>query len=410
MAFKRTDVITEEEAAQLPLPLDLFEPSREVRPEYNIGKFAGVIFTSPYAKNVREARTHSWTVTNGDQKLDASLTITPLVGLKTPTTTTLRVYLALIQVWEHMGRPEDGIVQFSARQLAAVIGWKWAGKDTAERIYDHLKVLSGTSLSWVLAYTRKDKKIDEIYDDMSILASASYRKRNQLFEPEKFSTVQRIRFNPDLVENMLAGHVRPLNYEAFRQIGNDTNANLYTRLDIFLATNPKYERRAFELLTEDLGLTGARYKSRRARKAKLKEFEKELDGVALLKGQLKLAVQETADKQDWKLVAWKVERALPKRKYVKPTNDAEFAEYLADEIIDEIRSQPQAGTPRRGYIVFLCKLYEERLVREALSIAKADYRGNVKTTLVAVFVSELKRAVKAQGLEWPEKHDAKDAR
>ena len=94
-------------------------------------------------QNVKEVRTYSWQVVNGDQSLDASLTVTPLVGLKTPTTTTPRVYLALIQVWEHMGQPEDGIVQFSARQLAAVIGWRWAGADTANRIYDHLKVLSG---------------------------------------------------------------------------------------------------------------------------------------------------------------------------------------------------------------------------------------------------------------------------
>ena len=34
---------------QLPLPLEIFTPNDVVRPEYNIGKFAGIIFMSPYA-------------------------------------------------------------------------------------------------------------------------------------------------------------------------------------------------------------------------------------------------------------------------------------------------------------------------------------------------------------------------
>jgi len=72
-------------------------------------------------------------------------------------------------------------------------------------------------------------------------------------------------------------------------------------------------------------------------------------------------------------------------------------------VIADIKQQPQAGNPRRGYIIFLCKLYPEQLIREALSIAKSDYRGSVKTSLTAVFVSELKRAVEAKGLLWPEK-------
>jgi hypothetical protein len=405
MKFTRNDQpLTEEEAAQLPLPLDLFEPSREVRPEYNIGKFAGVIFTSPYAKNVREARTYNWQVVNGDQTLDASLTITPLLGLKTPTTTTLRVYLALIQVWEHMGRPADGVIQFSARQLAAVMGWRWGGTDTANRIYDHLKVLSGTSLEWALAYTTKDGKLDELYSDMSILSSASYRKRGQLFEPEKFSTVQKIRFNPDLVENMLAGHVRPLNYEAFRKIANDTAANLYTRLDLYLHQKPRWERRAYELLTDELGLTGTRYERRKHRHAKLKEFVAELDGVALFSGTLRLSIEETADGTDWKLVAIKEPRAaLPSRRrpLIKPVNDEQTAKHIADELIAAIKRQPRGGDPKRGYFEFLCRLYPERLLRDAFSLAKADYQGKIKKTLTHVFVAEVKRLVQENpSLEW----------
>ncbi len=385
------------------IPIGLFEPSKEIRPEYNIGKFAGKIFVSPYAKDVKEIRKYQWQVVDGDQSLDASLTITPLTGQKTPTTTTLRVFLALIQVWEHIGFPEDGIVRFSARQMCNVIGWSWAGTDTASRIYEHLKILSGTSISWVLAYQSKDGGLNKLYADMSILSSASYRQRGSLFEPEKFSIVQKIRLNPDLVDNMLAGHVRPMNYEAFKKIGNDTTAVLYTCLDLYLHKKPKWERRAEALLSDDLGLTGKRYEKRFNRHAKLKEFVRELDGVALFSGMLRLAIEETADGKDWKLVARKTKATLLKRQrpVAKRIATKEHAEIIAADLIEMIERQPQSGKPRRGYIEFLCGLYPEPLLRQALSIAKADYQGNIKKTLTHVFVSEIKRAVQENpNLQW----------
>lgn len=403
MEFKRSspaNALTEVEAEQLPLPLDLFEPSREVRPEYNIGKFAGVIFVSPYAKSVRETRFYSWRIREGNEQLDASLTVTPLQGHKTPTTTTLRVYLALIQVWEHQGKPETGVIQFSARQLAAVIGWRWGGAETAERLFEHLKVLSGTSLSWVLAYQRADGGLDQLYSDMSILSSADYLKRSSLFQPQKFSAVQRIRFNPDLVENMLKGHVRPLNYEAFRQIANDTTANLYTRIDLYLAKKRKWERRSLPLLRDELGLGGKRYDHRFNRHAKLKEFVRELNGVELLNGKLELTIADTADGEDYKLVARKLPRIQPKPRLLKPVNDIEKARYLAEYVCEEIRRQPKGGSPKQGYIEFLCRLYPENLIRDALGLAKADYRDTVKKTLTHVFVSEVRRLVYERHLRW----------
>ncbi|OAO03113.1 hypothetical protein A8B75_00955 [Sphingomonadales bacterium EhC05] len=385
------------------IAISLFEPKKEIRPEYNIGKFAGVIFASPYAKNVNEIRKYNWQVVDDDQTLDASLTVTPLTGQKTPTTTTFRVFLALIQVWEHIGFPEDGIVRFSARQLCNVIGWRWAGTDTANRIYEHLKILSGTSISWTLAYQSKDGQLSKLYDDMSILSSASYRQRGSLFEPEKFSIVQKIRLNPDLVDNMLAGHVRPMNYVAFKKIGNDTTAVLYTCLDLYLHKKPKWERRAVALLSSDLALMGKRYEKRFNRHAKLKEFVRELDGVALFTGTLRLAIEETADGKDWKLVARKEKTASPKRQrpIVKSVTSEEEAEMLADELIEMILRQPRSGKPNRAVIKFLCKLYPQPLLRQALSVAKADYQGKIKKTLTHVFVAEIKRAVQEHPkLQW----------
>ncbi len=50
-------------------------------------------------------------------------------------------------------------------------------------------------------------------------------------------------------------------------------------------------------------------------------------------------------------------------------------------------------TQKEGYIEFLFMLYPESLIRDALGLAKADYRDSVKKTLTHVFVSEVKRLV-----------------
>ena len=84
----------------------------------------------------------------------------------------------------------------------------------------------------------------------------------------------------------------------------------------------------------------------------------------------------------------------PKRRPLPPSHTEEEADILADELISLIKQAPRAGNPHRGYIVFLCKLYPEHLLRRALSTAKADYHGLVKKTLTHVFVYEVEILVK----------------
>lgn len=396
MKFDReTDrALTVEEAEQLPLPLDLFEPNRALRSEYNIGKYAGIIFTSPYAKDVKETRKHSWEVTNGEEKVNASLTVTPLSGQKTPTTTTLRVYLALLEIWNMVGRPESGEIQFSARQLCQVIGWKWSGKDSANRISEHLSILAGTKLNWALAYKNKNKETEKMRSGMHILQSDDYRERAQLFKEEKFTAVQRVRFNSDLIENILAGHVRPVNHDEIRKIANDTIANLYMRLDAYLYKKPKWERRSLELLTEELGLIGDRYQKRFIRHAKLKEFVEALNGAKMMTGTLKLSIAETADGKDWKLVARKImpKKALNKPPRVKKINSTEDATFMMEDIVATLAKHPRAGKPNRGFILFLCEVYPRTLMDNALALAKADFKDSA-ISLTAVFISEVRRLV-----------------
>jgi hypothetical protein len=387
------------------IQMELFAPPKVARPEYNIGKNANSIFSSPYARDLYEEKHETRVIKHKDgTQTQGSLHIVPLANRKRPTTTTLRVYLGLGQLWENLNRPEDGVVEFSGRQLAHVMGKRWQGQHTSNLISEHLEILEYTKIEFAFTYKHKNGDYDEYTDPIKIISSGRYVAQHRRQSGDAFRQLHRYTLHPELVKNMLQNHVRPLNYQTFIALKNDISASLYTQIDLYLSGKPKYERRSFELLTIDLGYQGERYKSRRARHAKLKELVADLDGRELVHGKLSLTINPTKDNSDWKLTARKIPRIEPKRRpHIKPVNDIEHAEYLAEQVIADIMSQPRSGTPRLGYIIYLCRLYPENLIRDALAIAKADYRGSVRTTLVSVFVFELKRAAIAKGLLWPEK-------
>jgi hypothetical protein len=388
---------------RLPIQLSFMEPDPVVRPEYNVGKFAGIIFTSPYAKNLDRPRVHQWVIPIAEgRNLNASLTITPQYGNQTPTTTTLRVYLGLVQIWTNSGRPEDGVVNFSARQLATIIGWKWNGTLTAQRIAKHISILKSTGLTWQWSYRRPEGDTEQLMSDVSILSSTRYLKRELLEKEQLYVASQRVRFNPDLVDNMLKGHVRPMNYEALRAIPNDTTLNLYALLDLYLTRKPRWERRSLELLRDELKLEGKRWEKRNIRHAKLKELVKGLDGVELFNGKLKLWIEPTADGVDHKLVATRVPRKEPRNQStLKPVTEKAEAEAIAEDVIATLTSLPHGGHPRPEYIKYLCRMYPTSLIYRALGNAKVDYRDKVEKSVTHVFVYELRELVRAaSGLTW----------
>ncbi len=411
------ELITREDAKQLPLPLDVFEANEIVRPEYNIGKYAGIIFSSPYAKNLMEVRQEHWEITDpdSDDVIKASLTITPSLGHKTPTTTTLRVYLALLQLWEHGGRPLSGVVRFSARQLAEVIGWKWAGKKTATTISDHITILKRTSINFVYSFNSKRAKnigVPETIHDVSLLSSTTYQKRTDIRKKELYQAVHEVELSSRLVRNILEGYVRPVNYHALRKISNDSAANLYTRIDLYLSSqnkpHPKWECRSIKLFKEYLGLHGRRYEQKRLRLARMKTLVAQLNGAELINGKLDLSIETTNDGLDYKLVARKIPRIKPAKQRLKPRVSEEQAIYIADEIIERIKQHPRSGQPHKLYIQFLSTVYPEDLLHQALSIARADYM-HIEKTLTHVFVYEVRQLVrKTKGLEWHK--DLKKAR
>ena len=384
--------------------LSLFEPEEIVRPEYNIGKWAGVIFISPHAHNVADVRKFTFLTKNEGQEAEAQITITPMVGHKTPTTTTFKVYLALVQIWNQQGHPKNGLVSFSGRQLAAVAGWSWSGV-IAKRIDEHLRILGGTNLDWSLTFKTPDG-IQERFSQMHILDEISYLKREISFGDKKFSQNHWVRFNPGLVANMLNNLLRPINFKELVSIRSENSSNLYVLLDVFLANKKVWERNAYDLIYSDLGYTGKRYEARRERKRRLEEFKRDLDGRALVRGTLSIEIYENASGTDWKLVARKVPPKVSARTGGKRITDQETAEAYAQEIVEQIVRQPNPGNPRQGYIAWLALYVPRDLLFEALSTAKVDYNpANTRKSLTHVFIAIVKKLSADRGYKIPQKNE-----
>lgn len=382
--------------------LSLFEPEEIVRPEYNIGKWAGVIFVSPHARNVSEIRKFAFQTSFNGNKADAEIIITPMVGQSTPTTTTLKVYLALIQLWSQQGQPENGIVHFSARQLAAVAGWAWSGV-IAKRIDQHIQILAGTTIDWILAF-KTDEGTEKRVSKMSVVDEISYLERRISFGGERFTQNHWVRFNPSLVANMRRNMIRPINFKELVSIRSENSSNLYVLLDVFLTRKPVWERNSYDLLYKDLGYTGKRYETRFARKQRLEEFKKDLDGRALVRGTLSIEIYENSAGTDWKLVARKVLPKISARTGGKRLTDQETAEAVAEEVVEQIRRQPNSGTPRLGYIAWLALYVPRNVMFEALSTAKADYStSNTRKTLTHVFIAIVKKMAEERGYKIPQK-------
>jgi hypothetical protein len=89
----------------------------------------------------------------------------------------------------------------------------------------------------------------------------------------------------------------------------------------------------------------------------------ELNGAELLHGKLRVKVEEIADKQDYKLVAWKEPRRAPAKRPYKPVVSEEEAKLIADELIAAIMRHPNPGKPNRDVIEYFCLVYPRRPAR-----------------------------------------------
>lgn len=375
---------------------------RIIRPELNIEKHADFIFAPSHGRTLRQPRKKMWvTDLPNTQKASSYLLIEPIYGGKTPTTKTRKIYLTLVKLWEERRRQDDTVI-FSAREIAEIIGLKWAGKQTAREVYEEIRTLKVCAFTWKYSFFDSDGNKMELLDHINILDKFTYvsmEERKNI--SEKFKALNMIRFSDAILANLKANRTKPTYFETILGIKGEIAAVLYARLDIILAGKDHYERTSTGLF-EDLRLGSEKmYRYPSGRKQVLDKAVKELNGKPISTGTLKLSLGKTVSGKDWKLVARKLPHLAPienqERKRLRKNafaNPPEMVSFLGQEIGAVVG---EYETKRRLYEAFALH-YPSTLIYQAISEYRADVRAPKHPARVLVTI--LHRLAHQNGKEW----------
>jgi hypothetical protein len=402
-AVKKQDKekIQAEEGKQLALFKDADEV---VRAELNTGKFANFIFISPRSEKLSLSRT--FTHLEGENRI--SLRVVPalyetpktleqqIIG---PTIITSRYWYSLLQIWESRGCPRDGFFITSGAEIFRILDLN-AGKATYQQLFRELTILSRARLRWDFSFV--DKKDGHVYQgekDTSFVSTFSYIDKKNRETEDIFAQNLSIHLNGDMVANMMNGIRKPVRFREYLKINSYDASRLYNMLDIFLSNKRHWERNSIGLF-EDLDITGERYKTRFARREKIKEFISELDGKRISKGILKLELRE--GKTDAVIVASLVIDREPKPLPRPSINDSETIRFLTEDLLQDV---PFLTTPNPDGSPILVARYAMSYPREVIHTALSRYRADAKhdpsvRSRVGMFTAYLHREVHRAQLIW----------
>lgn len=377
-------------------------PEEIIRPELNIEKHADFIFIPAHSKKVRQPRRREgWVTLTDGSKQKSYLEIAPVVGGKTPTTTTRKIYLALQRLYEEKQQDEklqpDGSMVLSSKEIANAAMLSWAGSKTIRAIHEEISTLRKCIFEWVNTFVAPNGEKYEVLDHANIVDKYKYvSKKERHSAQQQFNAAHQVRFSEHIRNNLEANKTKPVNYTTVMSIQGELALVLYTRLDIILADKDQYSRKSKGLF-EDINIAGEReYKYPFGRKRKLEKAIKELDGKCISTGILKLKLERTADGADWKLIARKIS-VLPapnKTKQVPFANLPVMVPILAQDIGDVVGSYNQN---QRLYET-LAIHYPADWIYQAISEYKADAH-EVKSP-ARFFLSIIHRIAHQRGREW----------
>jgi hypothetical protein len=371
-----------------------------IRPELNIEKHADFIFAPAHSNRLNRPRKKMWTIylNNGD-KAASYLLIKPPYGDKTPTTKTRKVYLALTKLWEERRREDDAVV-FSAREIADILGIKWAGKKTASEIYHEIQSLRTCIFTWQYSFFDASGSEVELLEHMNILDKFAYvRMKERKQKGEYFQALHIVRFSDHILTNLKANRTKPTLLQTILSIKGEVAAVLYARLDIILSDKDQYARTTKGLF-EDLHLDNdVKYRYPSGRRQILEKAIKEINGKNISTGTLNLCLEKTIDGADWKLMARRValfpiiKKSIDKKKLV-PANPPELIPVLAQDIGAVIGDYQNKRRLYETYTLY----YSAPLIHRSISEYKADikdpkYPGRA-------FSAILHRLAHKTGKEW----------
>jgi len=294
----------------------------------------------------------------------------------------LKVFYALIKLWETAGNPFEKSVNFAIHEIAKIIGKAWSGR-TYQEIKESLLRLRGIPITWINSFYQKDTDtVEEYLELFNILSELKIYTRRQGGAPP--IAASSFKFNDRLVRNLLSHYSKPLYLDVVMGLKKEISILLYLHLDLVMADKLVYSRMSGDLI-RDLGLSGD-YRFPSYRKRVLSPALEELEGLPLSTGILVQATIEPCE-GDWQVI---FKKALPSS--TKP-------EWEIKALVEDIL-QVTGDEQSRGFYTKVAMLCPDDLIYRCLSEVKDEWlQGRVKKSKGALFTDKIKRYCQERGID-----------
>lgn len=279
----------------------------KIRAELNIEKWPA-IWQPAKSKNKPALRTMEREVMAEDGSRMVSRVEVGYTQLGTLTTEEQKLLYVLIKSWEDAGKP-DVQVFFSTRGVARMLKKKGWGTNVIHSVTKSLRKLRTVPIEWINSYYDKTETGAVVVDrrPFTILGDLRIVERRQ--DGAVNSSLGYFKFDDHILANLLHNFTKPVCIEEFFKLKSEIAQLVYTHIDLMLFDKTKYERRSRELF-DDLGLKNVEYNHMFERKRALERALRELEGIRLSSGTLRVAaVEKTKDGKDYKVSFQKATRA-----------------------------------------------------------------------------------------------------
>jgi len=287
---------------------------RPVPIERTLAKYLNIIF-APAVASKEKPRIKAWAafdpVTN--QKTVAKIGI-----LDTFKPTDVRVLLSLFALHWKAPANEDGTRDFTLKRLG---DGRWSGGgvhgSTPKRLKAALLRLRFNGLILSNIYRNpltggliSDTDTFTILDKLRLIEHLPIDPKTGLPQEKYEHLTSRFRFNKTITAALESGNIKPIFVAHLLALDPRAEAALLAALflDVVMADKTAWQRRAQALIADDLQLTGS-YPAPSHRKKVLDRIVSHLQGFPVSTGLLRLSIELTKDKTDYKLVVSK--SALP---------------------------------------------------------------------------------------------------
>ncbi len=379
------------------------EVSQIISTEANYDRWATFLFPHTKSTGLAGRRKKTWAIDMPDGSTgQAQIEVIPAQDEKCYTEKTYGVFLAIMDIWQEMGMPDDPMVLFIS-DIARKLRVKINGR-VSTGILNDLRCLEETKVSWVFSFQTREQR-DDTYKNKRILDTFDYTQKVDRVRGVTSARCH-IRLSQHIRDNFRDKVTIPVNFAARMRIRSSIARTLYSRVDNILAKRDKYERTAVGLVA-DLSMVEARYKHLSQRKGLVLRLQKCLDGVELSKIGvfLKVDVVQTSNSADWKCVFRKtgdshglLADSSPSKSYHMPI--IKITDKVRESLIMMIDEAVGGRDTNYGLYNTFTLYYSQELIMRAISEFKEIERVYPIQNKMAYFTSTMHMLAHKTGKDW----------